>query len=534
MILKKPYAFLIKNFKFLHIILFIILSFIIYKTNKIYTFLNNYVNGNYFDFEENFRGSYIDIYIFFAIIIVIVFSVSLFLLMRLKDKNKNYYLFLGVFYFALFILFIYYFSYLGIIQTEIVDKKVLRIVRDSSFVALIPQYIFCAFALFRGLGFDLKKFNFNKDLIELDISVEDEEEFELTINSNGYKVKRNIRKNLKEMYFYFVENRQMILIVASIIVLIFLLLGYLDNKRNAKTYSEGRQFYADGFLFKITNSYLTNLNYKGQVIDSKKQYIIIKFNITNNSGTKKNIDLNGIKVNVNNKDYYPILTKYNSFIDLGKGYKRYKLDKNEKNEYIMVFKIDKDVESNKWILKINDNMDVTKGNFYSKYINTNLKPKKSLETDLVETKNIGEEVKFVDSEISNSIFSLKTFEVKDEYNVNYKYCLKTDCYVGEKNITGNEVGEYAKAVIKLNGVLNIKETTSEINEYNKIGDFLTTFGKVEYEINGTKHVSDIKNITPNNTLNSYNYFEVREEVLDSKTINLIISIRNKEYKIKVK
>ena len=91
MILKKPYAFLIKNFKLLHIILFFALSFIIYKSSKIYNFFNDYVNGNYFDFQENLVTTYIDIFLFLAIIIIIIFSIILYWLMKLKNKNKKYY-----------------------------------------------------------------------------------------------------------------------------------------------------------------------------------------------------------------------------------------------------------------------------------------------------------------------------------------------------------------------------------------------------------------------------------------------------------
>ena len=44
--------------------------------------------------------------------------------------------------------------------------------------------------LVRGLGFDIKKFNFVKDLHELDIDVTDEEEVELTLgNTNVAKRK---------------------------------------------------------------------------------------------------------------------------------------------------------------------------------------------------------------------------------------------------------------------------------------------------------------------------------------------------------
>ena len=48
MILRKPYAFLIKHFKIIHLFLSIILGIILYKTNLIYKFIVNYINkSNY-------------------------------------------------------------------------------------------------------------------------------------------------------------------------------------------------------------------------------------------------------------------------------------------------------------------------------------------------------------------------------------------------------------------------------------------------------------------------------------------------------
>ena len=41
MILRKPYALLMKNFKLIHALLTALLGFVMYQTNDIYTFLKN-------------------------------------------------------------------------------------------------------------------------------------------------------------------------------------------------------------------------------------------------------------------------------------------------------------------------------------------------------------------------------------------------------------------------------------------------------------------------------------------------------------
>ncbi len=536
MILKKPYAFLIKNFKLLHIILFFILAFIIYKTNKIYNFFNDYLNGNYFDFQENFVSSYIDIFIFFALVIVIIFALTLYWLMKFKNKDKRYYLFLFVYYLAIFFICIYYFIYLGILEDESFDKKVLRIVRDSALVILIPQYLFAAFTLFRGLGFDLKKFNFAKDLQELDIKVEDSEEFEVVLSGDGYKIKRTFRKRMREIYYYIIENKVMLLLVAGVIIIVFLAYSFIDTKINTPTYKEGRNFYADGFQFNITNSYLTTLDSNGDVIKDGKKYVVIKFSVINTLESKKAIDLNNIKLSVGGQNIYPVLSKYNSFIDLGIGYKRGTLlETNEGKTYLLAFEMSKNTNVTNPVIKISSAMDASEGDLAASYMNVNLSLEKSLKTTNIDTFHLGDTINFSESEIKNTKLYITSFDIKDEYEVNYKYCTSSNkCFTGIKPVTGSEISKHAKSVIRVSAKLEKDEAIDMFKRITDVTDFLETFAKVEYTIGGKTLTSEITDITPKNTLNSYKYFEVSENILDSSDVKLAIVIRNKKYTVNLK
>ena len=57
MILKKPYAFLIKNFRKIHFILAILSVFIIIKTNTVVGFFKEYVANNYSVIESDYLVS---------------------------------------------------------------------------------------------------------------------------------------------------------------------------------------------------------------------------------------------------------------------------------------------------------------------------------------------------------------------------------------------------------------------------------------------------------------------------------------------
>ena len=45
MILRKPYAFLIKHFKLIHLIISALIAFLIARTNKILVFFKDYMNN---------------------------------------------------------------------------------------------------------------------------------------------------------------------------------------------------------------------------------------------------------------------------------------------------------------------------------------------------------------------------------------------------------------------------------------------------------------------------------------------------------
>ena len=69
MILKKPYAFLIKHFKLIHLLLCIPLVYLLIRTGAIATFLNSYVSANYYTSQTNLAGTYINYFMYLAILL---------------------------------------------------------------------------------------------------------------------------------------------------------------------------------------------------------------------------------------------------------------------------------------------------------------------------------------------------------------------------------------------------------------------------------------------------------------------------------
>lgn len=110
MILRKPYAFLIKKFKLIHLILSILMFYLVYRFNTVYTFFKEYVNK---DIHNRILASdYITLFMFLVILFITIGLIIVYLLMRFKKKPKTLYLINIIGYFASFIILWYSLSVL--------------------------------------------------------------------------------------------------------------------------------------------------------------------------------------------------------------------------------------------------------------------------------------------------------------------------------------------------------------------------------------------------------------------------------------
>ena len=104
MILRKPYAFLIKHFKMIHLLLCVPIIYLIIRTGRIASFFSSYVRANYYTNLTNIAGTYINYFMYIAIIVIILLVLTVFFLMRQKKKDTRFYLFLLIYYIILLVL----------------------------------------------------------------------------------------------------------------------------------------------------------------------------------------------------------------------------------------------------------------------------------------------------------------------------------------------------------------------------------------------------------------------------------------------
>ena len=500
MILKKPYGFLIKNFKIIHLFLTGLYIYLLIKVNAIL----NYYNG-YIDKTEN-RLNAIKLttkYYLIAIILSIIICAIIYALMKYKKKPKLLYFILIILY--ILIALVIKISYDGLQHIYIyntLDGKTLRLYRDILRITSLFQYISIAFTLIRGLGFDIKKFNFKEDIADLNLNIDDEEEVELTLGSNDGLFRR-IRKKIREYTYYYKENKLILITIAISIIFIVIVSSLLNTKVINKIYNEKETLITDGFDLVVTNSYITDKSYKNMIISNKDNtYVIVKMYISPHE--KGNVlNTGNILLKIDNNKYTVEEKNNNNFKDLGTVYLSQKILNSK--EYLFIFNIPKEDNNKKMQL------------IYSEKNKINLLPKdidstsKEVNLKLAETLNLEETI------LGYGALNINSIEIKDTFTNDFEYEVNNKIYKSKLTIKSN-----------LNTIINIKLTATLPNKFTTY-ELLNTYGKIKYKINNEEYTSSLMNDkTPGNYTEGL-FLEVDKNIESATNIWLEIKIRNNAY-----
>ena len=89
MIIRKPYTFLIKHFKKIHIVLLALALFVYYKNLQVYTFVKDFISLLVYNSYEDPISRYIGIGSIVSLIILIVGSAALVSILQKKNKWRE-------------------------------------------------------------------------------------------------------------------------------------------------------------------------------------------------------------------------------------------------------------------------------------------------------------------------------------------------------------------------------------------------------------------------------------------------------------
>ena len=127
MIIRKPYAFLIKNFRKIHIALLVLGVFVFYKTIRTALFVSEFMNYGIYDAYANPISKVITPFFRISVILMIIGSGSILLLLRHKQKPWKSYIFPTLLYFFLFLVLGMIRSFFNV-YTEMLETTNLRFI----------------------------------------------------------------------------------------------------------------------------------------------------------------------------------------------------------------------------------------------------------------------------------------------------------------------------------------------------------------------------------------------------------------------
>ena len=109
MIIKKPYAFILKHFRLIHLLLLIPMFFLVTQTREIITFFREYAANDYTlgastEMLSSLASNYINIFMYIAVIIIMVVLIFLSIVLQRKEKPTKFYNISIVYYLVMFIL----------------------------------------------------------------------------------------------------------------------------------------------------------------------------------------------------------------------------------------------------------------------------------------------------------------------------------------------------------------------------------------------------------------------------------------------
>lgn len=534
MIIRKPYAFLIKHFRMIHLILSVLLVFLATKTHAIFTFFNNYVKNGYYAFSNNLSSRYINFYMFIAIVLVIVVTSFVYLLMKWKQKKRVFYISICLFYFLLFIVYLVYFNVFQTILNSSLGVRAIRAYRDIIAIVYVPQYIFVAFSIVRAIGFDIKKFDFKKDLEELDIAEEDQEEIEVTFGQNSYKYKRKARRIFREIKYYALENKFFFGAICSTVLLVFIFFVYVNLSVFGKKFKESDFINIDGVIFRVEDSYVSNVDLRGNVIRDKYKYVIVKLSMDNTNTGRINLNTDELSLMLDDDYFYPVYTKVDYFRDFGEGYYKNTLYPGEKYEYLLIYQVPRSIKLDDAIFRLMDNVSLIRGEISAKYKDVKLNIENYMNKLDVETYNLGDAISLEKSTLLNSEFLIDSFDIKDQFVENYIYTVGGKTYNGQKYIMADTLGKDIRTMMKINMELDIVEDLYISKFLTTNSNFISTFGSIVYVINDVEKVANIKVKSYDNVNTKNVYIEVPNEIKNASSIKLKINVRNAEYVINLK
>lgn len=524
MILKKPYAFFIKNFKLLHFILFTISAILLYRTALIYSFLKEFARSNANVIGTNLTGELYSPLLYILIIAIILINILIIVIMIKKEKPYMYYIINILLYISVLVVYIISHGVISNLEKVLVEARTTLAIRDITNISRMIQTISMILYLVRATGFDIKKFDFVKDLQSLDISEEDSEEIEVAVEFEKNEIIRNIKRVLRNAKYYYQENKFIINIIGGLLIALICTALYISINKYNKKYSENEFFNVGTYTLGISDTYVLTTDYNNEKISDEYALVVLK--IGAKSRSSETLQTARTVLSVNGKRYNPTNNYKKKIIDLGNPYENQNLT-TDITYYTLTYQIPKSDIKSKMYFKYIDKIEYKRGKTITKSIDVVLNPKNLDEQEKTEQKY--ELTNTIETDFNNYKITINNYEIKDKYEITYNSCVTTnECYDFKEIVKASSTRNKEKIVLKIDGNIEYKTV---VNKIKTLPSLIETYGSIEYTYNGQTYEekADFNEIVPTKE-NQYYYIEVDKEIMNAEKINLVFNFRNSTYK----
>lgn len=524
MIFRKPNAFIIKHIKLIHGIILLCMIYLLIKTSAISSFYAHVVEVKSIVGESNLSNLF-NVYMFIALLLA-TFLLTIILLLLIKKKRKFlFYLISIIFLICILIFDVLAYENISLMQKEVVDAPIYMAFDDISTILFYVQSIFVVIYLVKATGFDIKTFNFGKNIIGLDLTEEDSEEVEFDFEIDANEIKTARKRKLRNLKYNYLENKFKInLIVFLLIIIGTVLTMHLIERNKEIIYNEGDELVASNYSIIIKDTYATNLDYQNEKKYGNNYFVILMFDLKKNISKEYSFDSNRIYIELNDTKYYPTNEFSEDFKDFGTLYKNQKLTQDY-NSYYVVYQIPYEFSTEEVYAGVASNFDYANNryNFYKIKLNY----KKTKTEEIIQEYQMNDEMNINAYGVHTGI-SISSAEIKNRYKLSYKYTNNKIDYDSIEYLAPHASNNEEKAILKLKYSQTFEEKEKKFDFYNLI----SLFGKIEYEVDGQlKEGNFYSLLTPKNIKeeNTY-YIEVPKELLNGTNIKIKIKIRNNIYK----
>lgn len=525
MILKKPYAFLIKYFKLIHLALTLFMVNVFVHSTGAYGFFTSYIRGENVILGFDYVGQHFNFLLILSLFVIMTFSIIMLVLMKKKEKPFILYVFYIVLYSFMIGVMVLTYNNMSILENSLLDVRVIRANRDLYSAAIVLQFLALAFAFVRTLGFDIKKFDFKKDLQGLEISERDKEEIEVSISLDHIDPKAEIIKVYHNARYIILENKFIYQIIAGSIVGVIVLSFAANRLVFDKPYAMGQNVNTDMFAFRVNDSYLTNRGFDNRTLTNNNQLIVLNLGIRDVTRSDRVLDSSVLKIEIDGQRFNKTKEYNQNLVDLGVPYNRQQL-KPDFDDYLIAFEVFDNLNFSNAKLIISD-VERDEGSIFNveRHVNLNVeKIDKPLERTSV---YFGESIiiPYLGEEID---VRFDGAFLNTEYLTQYRYCLRQEeCYFANEMIRLDLQRRHRDTMLSIEYEVDLENKNIIEKILNNNTMFLSELP------DRTNIYQDVRVLTTNRRLrHNGSLVVVSESDFSNFDLSMVVNVRNHNYAFK--